>query len=116
MCRGVSPRAAPARVTSGDLSGLPRPKETMGDLFRAAEAQAGRQEIERLYKELQSAFERASEAEAARRSEQLKSALLDALTHNLRTPLTSIKAAVTALIRSGAWTAMSELSSEGRRE
>ena len=83
---------------------------------RAAEAQAGRQEIERLYQELQAAFERASEAEAARRSEQLKAALLDALTHNLRTPLTSIKAAVTALIRSGAWSPVSELSSEGRRE
>ena len=83
---------------------------------RAAEAQAGRQEIERLYQELQSAFERASEAEAARRNEQLKAALLDALTHNLRTPLTSIKAAVTALIRSGAWSPVSELSSEGRRE
>jgi two-component system sensor histidine kinase KdpD len=83
---------------------------------RAAEAQAGRQEIERLYQELQAAFERASEAEAARRNEQLKAALLDALTHNLRTPLTSIKAAVTALIRSGSWSPVSELSSEGRRE
>jgi two-component system sensor histidine kinase KdpD len=83
---------------------------------RAAEAQAGRQEIERLYRELQAAFERASEAEAARRNEQLKAALLDALTHNLRTPLTSIKAAVTALIRSGSWSPVSELSTEGRRE
>src|SRR3954471_17492702 len=83
---------------------------------RAAEAQAGRQEIERLYQELQGAFERASEAEAARRNEQLKAALLDALTHNLRTPLTSIKAAVTALIRSGVWGPGSQLSVEGRRE
>ncbi len=83
---------------------------------RAAEAQAGRAEIERLYQELQGAFERASEAEAARRNEQLKAALLDALTHNLRTPLTSIKAAVTALIRTGVWSPLSELSSEGRRE
>ena len=83
---------------------------------RAAEAQAGRHEIERLYQELQGAFERASEAEAARRNEQLKAALLDALTHNLRTPLTSIKAAVTALIRSGVWRPGSELSDEGRRE
>src|SRR5882757_4712454 len=33
---------------------------------RAAEAQAGRREIERLYQELQAAFERASEAEAAK--------------------------------------------------
>ena len=83
---------------------------------RAAEAQAGRQEIERLYQELQGAFERASEAEAARRNEQLKAALLDALTHNLRTPLTSIKAAVTALIRSGPRSMVEELSVEGRRE
>jgi len=83
---------------------------------RAAEAQAGRREIERLYQELQSAFDRASEAEAARRNEQLKAALLDALTHNLRTPLTSIKASVTALIRAGVWTASSELSGEGRRD
>jgi K+-sensing histidine kinase KdpD len=83
---------------------------------RTAEAQAGRHEIERLYQELQGAFERASEAEAARRNEQLKAALLDALTHNLRTPLTSIKAAVTALIRAGVWRPTSELSGEGRRE
>jgi len=83
---------------------------------RTAEAHAGRHEIERLYQELQGAFERASEAEAARRNEQLKAALLDALTHNLRTPLTSIKAAVTALIRVGAWRESSELSGEGRRE
>ena len=83
---------------------------------RAAEAQAGRREIERLYQELQGAFERASDAEAARRNEQLKAALLDALTHNLRTPLTSIKAAVTALIRTGVWDPISQLSVEGRRE
>jgi len=83
---------------------------------RTAEAQAGRKEIERLYQELHSAFERASEAEAARRNEQLKAALLDALTHNLRTPLTSIKAAVTALIRSGSWTPDSELTPDGRLE
>lgn len=65
---------------------------------RALEAQEGRREIERLYQELQAAFDRASEAEAARRNEELKAALLDALTHNLRTPLTAIKAAVTALL------------------
>jgi two-component system, OmpR family, sensor histidine kinase KdpD len=82
---------------------------------RAAEAQAGRQEIERLYQELQGAFERASEAEAARRNEQLKAALLDALRHNLRTPLTAIKAAVTALIRA-VRTAGSELSVDEHRD
>lgn len=83
---------------------------------RAAEAQAGRLEIERLYQELQAAFDRASEAEAARRNEQLKAALLDALTHNLRTPLTAIKAAVTALIGAQAWTPGSSLIPEGRKE
>ena len=65
---------------------------------RAAEAEAGRREIERLYDELRSAFERASHAEALRQSERLKSALLDAVTHDLRTPLTSIKASVTTLL------------------
>jgi two-component system sensor histidine kinase KdpD len=40
---------------------------------------------------------RAAEAETLRRSEQLKGALLDAVTHDLRTPLTSIKAAATTL-------------------
>src|SRR5260221_4688529 len=83
---------------------------------RAREAQEGRQEIARLYQELEAAFDRASEAEALRRNEQLKAALLDALTHNLRTPLTSIKAAVTALIGTGGWFQGSELSGEGRRE
>jgi len=82
---------------------------------RAAEAQAGRREIERLYQELQIAFERASEAEAARRNEELKAALLDALTHNLRTPLTAIKAAVTAMLGSRE-SGVAELSDESRGE
>ena len=65
---------------------------------RAEEAESGKRQIENLYKQLQAAFERASEAEAAKRSERLKSALLDAVTHDLRTPLTSIKASITTLI------------------
>ena len=65
---------------------------------RAEEAESGRREIERLYSELRDAFERASHAEALRRSERLKSALLDAVTHDLRTPLTSIKASVSTLL------------------
>jgi two-component system sensor histidine kinase KdpD len=47
---------------------------------------------------LQSAFERASHAEALKQSEKLKSALLDAVTHDIRTPLTSIKASVSTLL------------------
>ena len=83
---------------------------------RHLEAQAGRREIERLYQELQAAFDRASEAEAARRNEQLKATLLDALTHNLRTPLTAIKASVTALMGSRTMDGKREagLSIEGR--
>src|SRR3989442_14057429 len=44
---------------------------------RAAEAQGGRPENERLYQELQIAFDNAREAEGARRNEQPKSARLD---------------------------------------
>jgi len=65
---------------------------------RAREAEASKREIERLYQELRDAFEQASQTEALRRSEKLKSALLDAVTHDIRTPLTSIKASVTTLI------------------
>ncbi len=68
---------------------------------RQQQLEEGKREIEQLYQQLGAAFERASEAEAARRNEQLKSALLDALTHNLRTPLTAIKASVTALLGAG---------------
>lgn len=65
---------------------------------RAEESEAGKIEIRRLYDELRDAFDRASEAEAIKRSEQLKSALLDAVTHDIRTPLTLIKASATLLL------------------
>jgi len=48
------------------------------------------------------ALEDASRAEATRQSEVLKSALLDSLAHDIKTPLTSIKAAVTALLGASA--------------
>jgi two-component system, OmpR family, sensor histidine kinase KdpD len=44
------------------------------------------------------ALERSSRLEASRESERLRSALLDSVTHDLRTPLTSIRAAVTTLV------------------
>jgi len=44
------------------------------------------------------ALEEASRVEVARQSEVLKAALLDALAHDFKTPLTSIKAAVTSLL------------------
>jgi Osmosensitive K+ channel histidine kinase len=77
-------------LTAGQLSA--RAKK------RAEEAETGRGQIEKLYAQLRDAFERASEAEALRRSEKLKSALLDAVTHDLRTPLTTIKASITTLL------------------
>ena len=67
-----------------------------GELAFRAERRA--QEVERLYEELRAAFDRESEAEASRRIERIKATLLDAMAHNLRTPLTAIKMAVTAMI------------------
>ena len=45
------------------------------------------------------ALEDASQAEASRQGEALKTALLDSLAHDIKTPLTSIKAAVTSLLQ-----------------
>lgn len=95
-------------VTAGQLSS--RAKQ------RAIEAETARVEIERLYNELRDAFERASHAEALRQSEQLKSALLDAVTHDLRTPLTSIKASVTTLLGEMKDSEPIEIDPEGRQE
>ncbi len=44
------------------------------------------------------AVEELSRTQAAREGERLKSALLDSITHDFRTPLTSVKAAVTSLL------------------
>lgn len=77
-------------ITAGQLSA--RAKR------RAEEAKAAQREVEQLYRELQDNFEAASQAKALKQSERLKSALLDAVTHDLRTPLTSIKASVTTLL------------------
>lgn len=99
-------------ITAGQLSARAR--------RRAEEAEAARREIERLYHELQDTFERSSQAKALKQSERLKSALLDAVTHDLRTPLTSIKASVTTLLddqlSSRAVEDAARLGNEGRQE
>ena len=59
--------------------------EAMGTLIAVA--------MERAY-----ATEMVGKTEAAREGERLKSALLDAITHDFRTPLTSMKASVTSLL------------------
>jgi K+-sensing histidine kinase KdpD len=99
-------------VTTGQLSARAK--------LRADEATSARQEIERLYHELQDSFEEASQAKALKQSERLKSALLDAVTHDLRTPLTSIKASVSTLLDDQNSTNLREaaarLDEMGRRE
>ncbi len=85
-----------------------------GELSEYARRRA--REAERLYEELQKAFQDATEAAALIQSEKLKSALLDAVTHDLRTPLTSIKASVTTLLDSEGGHRTIELNSEGRAE
>ncbi|HXE06328.1 MAG TPA: ATP-binding protein [Acidobacteriaceae bacterium] len=44
------------------------------------------------------ALETSARAEAAKETERLRTALLDSVTHDLRTPLTGIKASITALL------------------
>jgi len=95
-------------LTAGELSA--RAKR------RAEEAEAGRREIERLYNEYRVAAERARQAEVFEQSERLKSALLDAVTHDLRTPLTSIKAAVTTLLDEAGADKQVTLDDEARRD
>ncbi len=95
-------------LIAGQLSGYAR--------RRAEESEARQKEIERLYDELKIAFKTATETEALKQSEKLKSALLDAVTHDLRTPLTSIKAAVTTLIESEGGHRTIELDGKGRIE
>ena len=73
---------------------------------RALQAERRKQQLESAQEQVSA---KAAEAEALRNSEQLKTALLDAVTHDLRSPLTSIKAAVTTL-------RTSELGDEGRAE
>jgi two-component system sensor histidine kinase KdpD len=55
---------------------------------RAEEAELAKQEIERLYYELQDTFERYSQAKELKKSERLKSELLDAVSNDLPTRLT----------------------------
>src|SRR5207237_9941659 len=98
-------------ITVGQLSG--RVKQ------RAEESEQAKSEVERLYYELQDTFERSSQAKALKQSERLKSALLDAVTHDLRTPLTSIKASATTLLAdlyACERDKTSQLDDEGRKE
>src|SRR5262245_7220805 len=64
---------------------------------RAQEAMARRDELARLLVERTDLLEERRIAELRRQSEELKSALLASLSHNLRTPLTAIQVAASNL-------------------
>ena len=91
-------RRSPPTAGRWARSGLIRPRE-LGDpddgekrvLAAAADQIGGSLERERLRRE-------ATTAEVARRSDVLKSALLDSVSHDLRTPLASIRAAAGTLM------------------
>jgi two-component system, OmpR family, sensor histidine kinase KdpD len=76
---------------------------SMGALaVREEEKSAGRVEavgtLVAIALERAATLERTSHMEAARESDRLRSALLDSVTHDLRTPLTSIRAAASTLV------------------
>ncbi len=85
-----------------------RPDRTETRLIAAAADQIGQAlEQDRLAREAQ-------EAEIARRSDQLKTALLESVSHDLRTPLASIRAAAGSLM-DRRWTSPPRIGSPTRR-
>jgi two-component system sensor histidine kinase KdpD len=84
---------APVRLGARPLGGLALKGPPPGPEVARAIADLIALSIERAR-----AIEEASRVEAERQSEALKSALLDALAHDIKTPLTSIKAAATSLL------------------
>jgi two-component system sensor histidine kinase KdpD len=75
-------------IGSVGISGPPVSKETIGALAY----------LIAVTMERAGAMEHAAKMEAARESEQFKSVMLDAITHDFRTPLTCVKSSVTALL------------------
>src|ERR1700690_2034608 len=103
--KAVVAREKPVIDTAGGLCFVPvrlglRPVGSLGISGTAL----SRQTLEAIGTLIATAMERAraveqlGQTEAAREGERLRTALLDAVTHALRTPLTSIKASVTNLI------------------
>ena len=85
----------PVRLGARVLGSLGVAGATLSEAALQAVAQLGGIAIERARSQ-----EAATHAEAARQNEQLKATLLDALAHEFKTPLTSIKAAITSLLDS----------------
>ncbi len=83
----------PVRFGGRILGSLGLVGTTLSEAALQAVAQLGAIAIERAR-----AQEAANHAEATRQNEQLKATLLDALAHEFKTPLTSIKAAITSIL------------------
>jgi K+-sensing histidine kinase KdpD len=83
-------------VASGTLAELTRARALESER-RRAEADRALAELEELTRERDRMQAEAIEAEALRRSDELKTSLLRSVSHDLRTPLTSIIAAGAAL-------------------
>lgn len=83
-------------LASGTLADLARARAEESER-RREEADRALAEVEALARERDRMREEAIEAEALRRSDELKTSLLRAVSHDLRTPLTSIIAAGAAL-------------------
>jgi two-component system sensor histidine kinase KdpD len=103
----VNERGEPRIETSKSLSFVPlRMGVRVVGSFGVSGAMLSRETLEALSSliaiaiERAGAMERLSRSEAARASEQLRSVLLDSVTHAFRTPLTAIKASVTSMLSS----------------
>jgi len=83
----------PVRLGGRVLGSLGLVGATLSEAALQAVAQLGGIALERAR-----AQEAANHAEATRQNEQLKATLLDALAHEFKTPLTSIKAAISSLL------------------
>jgi two-component system, OmpR family, sensor histidine kinase KdpD len=85
-----------AAAISSAVAGLARSRAVDAEQ-RRAEAERATAKLEALARERDRMEAEAIEAEALRRSDELKTALLRSVSHDLRTPLTSVIAAGTAL-------------------
>lgn len=85
-----------AAVVSSTVAGLARARAVEAE-HRREEADRALAELEALTQERDRMQSEAVEAEALRRSDELKTALLRSISHDLRTPLTSIIAGGSAL-------------------
>jgi K+-sensing histidine kinase KdpD len=85
-----------AAIVCSSVAGLARARAVEAER-RREDADRALAELETLTRERDRMQEEAVEAEALRRSDELKTALLRAISHDLRTPLTSIIASGSAL-------------------